>query len=394
MVASGECSGADCHLLVERTFNPASFRVGMALESDNMSKPIAKWLGLLGLWAFVGLVLTVEVYFNLRVSRPDISFFEVAQTQYARAILWALLAPLVLWLRLKVPLSSGRFVAGAGFHLVVSLLIMVSYYLGRTVVVVVVDRGTLDEFWCIARSSFFGRNLIDAAYYWAVLAAGYSFDLYRRFKNEEIKAAQLESRLIETELKALKQQLQPHFLFNTMNTIAVLVREGRNDDAVTLIARLGSLLRMSLDLSRVQEVTLRQEMEFIDRYVEIQKVRFADRLTVRTRIDPEALEARIPNLLLQPLVENAIIHGIAPQTKPGTVELIGRVLNGRLQVEVRDDGCGFTPDDPERPRKRRGIGLANTHERMAKRYGADGEFAVRSEPGQGTSIWIAFPFRR
>ncbi len=364
------------------------------LTTDVMSKPTAKWLGILGLWAFVGFVLSTEVYFNLRVSRPEVSFFEVAQAQYARALLWAVLAPLVLWLRVRVPLSRGRFVLGVLFHLAVSLTLMLSYYLGRMALLLLLESGSLEGYWTIAHQSFFGRNLIDAAYYWAVLAAGYSLELYRRFKNEEVKAAQLESRLIETELKALKQQLQPHFLFNTMNTIAVLVREGRNDDAVTLLARLSALLRMSLDLSRVQEVTLRQEMEFVDRYVEIQKVRFADRLTVRTRIEPQALEARIPNLLLQPLVENAIIHGIAPQTKPGTVELIGRVMEGRVQVEVRDDGCGFVPDSADNPRLRKGIGLANTRERLSKRYGPDGEFSIRSGPGQGTSVWIAFPLRR
>lgn len=358
-----------------------------------MSKPNAKWLGILGLWAFVGLVLSTEVYFNLRVSKPEVGFWDVAVTQYMRALLWALLAPLVLWLGQAVPLRSGRYFGGVLFHSVVSLTLMAAYYLVRTWVLLLMEEGQLEGFWAVANRSFFGRNLIDAAYYWAVLGAGYSLDLYRRFKNEEVKAAQLESRLIETELKALKQQLQPHFLFNTMNTIAVLVREGRNDDAVTLLARLSALLRMSLEHGRIQEVTLRQELEFIERYVEIQKVRFADRLTVRTQIEPAALEALIPNLLLQPLVENAIIHGIAPRVAPGTVDVISRVENGRVWLEVRDDGCGFTPDTSSRRTDGKSIGLANTRERLAKRYGAESEFTLRSAPGKGTSVLIAFPYR-
>ena len=359
----------------------------------SLNNPTVKWLGILSLWAFVGLALSTEVYFNLRVSKPDVSFLAVAQAQYARAVLWALLAPGVLWLRVRVPVGSGRYVGGVLFHLGVSLGVMSAYYLGRTVVVLVLDRSSLEGFWAIAQSSFFGRNLIDATFYWAVLAAGYSLEFYRRFKGEELKAAQLESRLIETELKALKQQLQPHFLFNTMNTIAVLIRENRNDDAVTLLARLSSLLRMSLENGRVAEVTLRQELEFIDRYVEIQKVRFADKLTVRTQFEEAMLDAKIPNLLLQPLVENAIVHGIAPLLKPGTVEILGRIVDGRVVVEVRDDGCGFSPDAPAAPNRRLGIGLSNTQERIAKRYGVTGDFTLRSEPGRGTTICIGFPYR-
>jgi two-component system, LytTR family, sensor kinase len=372
---------------------PGALHDGMYLLSRPTTNAIATWAGLAGLWLFVGFALSMEVYFNLRVSGETVAFVEVAKTQYARALFWALLAPAVLWLRVKVPLTAGRFAGGVAFHLAVSLAVMGGYYLARTSVVLFLETGSLAGYWEVATSTFFGRNLIDAGFYWAVLAAGYSSDLYRRFKSEELKAAQLESRLIETELKALKQQLQPHFLFNTMNTIAVLVREGRNDDAVSLLAKLSGLLRMSLDLAGVHEVTLRQELEFISRYVEIQKVRFADRLTVTMRMGPEVLDAKIPNLLLQPLVENAIIHGIAPKTGPGSVEILGRLVQGRLELEVKDDGCGFAPTGAEGLPARMGIGLSNTRERLAKLYGERAEFTVRGEPGRGAGVRLAFPFR-
>ncbi len=359
-------------------------------SSYPMNKPMVKWLGAFSIWALIGLALSAEVYFNLRASRAEISFMDVAVAQYARALFWALLAPGVLWLRVRVPLGTGRFVGGIAFHLAVSIVMMLGYFLIRTLVLMVVESGTLDGFWDVAHSNFFGRNLIDVAYYWAVLAAGYTFEFHRRLKNEELKAAQLESRLIETELKALKQQLQPHFLFNTMNTIAVLVREGRNDDAVTLLARLSSLLRMSLEMGQMPEVTLRQELEFIERYVGIQKLRFADKLTVTMDMQPDALEAKIPNLLLQPLVENAILHGIAPLTRPGTVSLTGRVAGDRVHVEVSDNGCGFVVSASRGGR--RGIGLSTTQERIAKRYGPTGEFRLESEPGRGTTIRIGFPY--
>jgi sensor histidine kinase YesM len=167
------------------------------------------------------------------------------------------------------------------------------------------------------------------------------------------------------------------------------VREQRNDDAVTLIARLSSLLRMSLDNTRVQEVTLRQEMDFLERYVEIQKARFSDRLQVDFAIEPAAMEARIPNLLLQPLVENAILHGVAPKSGPGRVEVRGRVEAGQLFLEVRDDGPGL--GDGSR-RAKEGVGLTNTRERLAKIYGSRSQLSLRSEAGHGVAVQIILPF--
>jgi sensor histidine kinase YesM len=232
--------------------------------------------------------------------------------------------------------------------------------------------------------------MIDMAYYWAVLAFGYSLEIYRRYKNEELKAAQLEARLIETELKALREQLRPHFLFNTLNTVAVLVREAKNDEAVNLIARLSSLLRMSLDHRGVQEVTVRQEMDFLERYLDIQRVRFSDRLRVEIDIEPAAMEARIPNLLLQPLVENAILHGIAPKSSPGCVAVRGHVAGGQLHLEVRDDGPGLGDGSK---RAKEGVGLTNTRERLAKIYGVHGQLSLRSEPGRGVAVQIILPCR-
>lgn len=356
-----------------------------------MKSPVARWTSITALWAGVGFILSAEVYFNLRVTRPDVRFLDVAVAQYARVALWAALTPVVLWLRRRVPLRTGRWIGGVAFHLTLSFSFMAAYYLARIAYLVVAEGESWSEFWALARMSFFGRNLIDMAFYWAVLGYGYSFEIYRRYKNEQIKAAQLESRLIETELKALKQQLHPHFLFNTMNTIAVLVREGRNEEAVSLLAKLSSLLRVSLDSHREQEVTLRQEMDFLERYIEIQKMRFADRLTVETRIAPAAMEARIPNLLLQPIVENAILHGISPKQGPGRIEVAGEIRDGLLHLQVVDDGCGFRSPAGQTPRE--GIGIGNTRERLARIYGSRGSLVVRTEPGRGTTVSIVLPCR-
>jgi sensor histidine kinase YesM len=304
--------------------------------------------------------------------------------------MWALMAPLILQMRQKMPLRRGHWLGGISFHLFMSFVVMATYYLGRMLFYVTFSEEPLTAFWTIALKGFFGRNLIDMAYYWAVLGFGYSLEIYHRYKNEELRAVQLEARLVETELKALREQLRPHFLFNTLNTIAVLVRESKNDDAVNLIARLSSLLRMSLDNTRVHEVTVRQEMDFLELYIGIQKARFSDRLNVGIAIEPAAMEARIPNLLLQPLVENAIVHGIASKTGPGHVEIVGHVEAGKLHLEVRDDGPGLGHG---LKRAREGIGLSNTRERLAKIYGAQGQLSLRSEPGRGVTVQIVLPCR-
>ncbi len=343
-------------------------------------------------WAFLGLVLSLEVYFNNRAGmKPGtVDFVEVALPQFGRAVMWALMAPLILQMREKLPVSSGRWWGGVAFHLAMSFVVMATYYLGRMLAYMLFWENFSSDFWTTALASFYGRNIIDMAYYWAVLAFGYSLEIYQRYKNEELKAVQLEARLVETELKALREQLRPHFLFNTLNTISVLVREQKNDEAVTLIARLSSLLRMSLDNTRIHEVTVRQEMDFLERYIEIQKARFSDRLNIAIAIEPAAMEARIPNLLLQPIVENAILHGIATKSGPGHVEVRGRVEAGKLHLEVRDDGPGFCDGGK---RAKEGIGLSNTRERIAKIYGTQGRLTLHSESGHGVTVEIILPCR-
>jgi two-component system, LytTR family, sensor kinase len=340
-------------------------------------------------WAFLGLVLSFEVYFNQKAEMSWGDFAGVAIPQFGRAAMWACLAPFILMLRSRLPLSSGHWVGGILFHVMFSFVVMATFYLGRIEAYMIFFPGETKGFWNVALSSFYGHNLVDMAYYWAVIAFGYGDELQRRFKNEEVRAAQLESRLIEAELKALREQLKPHFLFNTLNTVSVLVRDGKNEMAVTLLARLGSLLRMSLDGNHKNETTLRVEMDFLERYIEIQKARFPDRLTVCIAVDEAALGIRVPWLLLQPIVENAILHGVAPKSGAGRVDILGRVEGGELRLEVRDDGPGL----PDNRRVVEGTGLANTRERLSKIYGGAGKMTLRGIPTGGISVEIILPSR-
>ena len=359
---------------------------------------ITRWTFYVALWASLGLVLSLELFFNRRADLinmgkiPQVDFLDLAIPQFGRALMWASLAPFIRQLWLKVPLHRGRWFGGVGFHLGMSFMVMVTYYLGRMLSYSMFWQSPSFErgFWSPALQGFYGRNLIDMAYYWGVIGLSYGLRLREEFSRESLKAARFESRLMEAELKALKQQLNPHFLFNTMNTIAVLVREERNHEAVTLIARISSLLRMSLENTGVQTVPLRQEMDFLTRYLEIQQMRFGDRLTFKIDVDPAAMEAIIPNLILQPLVENAVLHGIAGKVQSGCVQISARVHDERLELEVRDDGPGF-PLNGAGPISD-GIGLTNTRVRLAHHYGADYQLVLKSQPAHGVTASLVLPF--
>ena len=335
-------------------------------------------------------MLSLEVYFNHTAEMTTwADFVEVAIPQFGRAAMWACLAPFILMLRARMPLNAGHWVGGILFHFTFSFVVMATFYLGRIEAYLVLFDMGKTGFWRTAATSFYGHNLVDIAYYWAVIAFGYGGELQRRFKNEELRTAQLESRLIEAELKALREQLKPHFFFNTLNTISVMVREGKNEMAVTLIARLGSLLRMSLDGNHKNETTLRVEMDFLERYIEIQKARFPDRLTVAIAVDEEALCVPVPGLVLQPIVENAILHGVATPNGPGRVDILGHIEGGSLHLEVRDDGPGV----PDNRRVVEGTGLTNTRERLTKIYGDASKMTLRSQPTGGISVKIVLPCR-
>jgi hypothetical protein len=338
-------------------------------------------------WAFLGLILSIELYFNQRAAMNWVDFASIAIPQFGRAAMWACLAPFILMLRSKVPLNSGHWAGGILFHVVFSTVVMATFYLGRLEAYVLFFGPFKEGFWEVADKGFYGHNLVDIAYYWAVLAFGYGAELQKKYKNEEVRAAQLESRLIEAELMALREQLKPHFLFNTLNTVAAMVRDGKSDLAVTLLARLGSLLRMSLDGNRNNVTALRVEMDFLERYVEIQKARFSDRLTVAFSVETEALGVPVPWLLLQPIVENAILHGVAAKAGPGRVEVTGRVMDGSLHLEVRDDGPGL----PQNRRIVEGTGLANTRERLGKLYGDASSMTIRNRSTGGIAVEITLP---
>jgi len=204
------------------------------------------------------------------------------------------------------------------------------------------------------------------------------------------RALELTASLSRAKLDALRLQLQPHFLFNTLNTISNLVR--RDPDAADeMLTNLGELLRLSLEVSE-QEVTLRRELEILDCYLAIEQARLGRRLRFERRVDEAALDGMVPALLLQPIVENAVRHGLEPRGAGGTISLRAERVADRLSLVVADDGCGLRPADERTDR--RGIGLANTEERLRELHGPAAQLVLREPATGGVSVEIELPFRR
>jgi signal transduction histidine kinase len=227
--------------------------------------------------------------------------------------------------------------------------------------------------------------------YWAIVIAFYAVHYYHEAQERERAAARLQVTLTEARLDVLRSRMNPHFLFNTLNSISTLALKGDNDATVEMLARLSELLRVSLDERCPHEVPLARELEFLDRYLAIQRVRFADRLTVCHRIGDDTQDALVPSMILQPLAENAIRHGIDANCGAGTVTIESERLNGSLRLRVSDSGPGF-PHQPAASAGRLGLGLSNTRARLEQLYGAQQQIVFgRSEQGGGT-VTVTIPF--
>jgi LytS/YehU family sensor histidine kinase len=241
-------------------------------------------------------------------------------------------------------------------------------------------------------AEMFPALLIKSAFfelfiYGAVVATTFGLEYQARYREAALRQSQLEGKLVEAHLDALKMQLRPHFLFNTLNSISTLTRKGDSAGAIKMIDGLGELLRRSLSSARVELVPLELELDFIRRYLDIATTRFSDRL--RTEIDlPAALRrARVPNLLLQPLVENALEHGLAPRIAGGSVEVAARASDdgARLRIEIRDDGVGLSGT------QRRGVGLTHVRERLAQLYPGNHRFTLEPRSPAGVIAVVELP---
>jgi two-component sensor histidine kinase len=356
------------------------------------AKPRIRWGLILAIWTAYGLLNSAQQHLSYSMSGSNpppwwVSFL----LQLPFAYVWALATPGILWLSRRFPLERGRWLTSLTVHITISLalvfLLDVVYAFHAGNVLPRPARPVLPMAVQLFVVWVFGDGLL----YWMVLSVGTVAEHQRKFRERQLVASQLETQLAQADLQALKMQLHPHFLFNALHTIGSLVRTGDRETAVRVVAGLGDLLRRLLEGASRQEVPLREELEFIRNYLDIEQVRFRDRLKVTIDAEPEVLDAKVPHLILQPLVENAIRHGIAPYLWAGRLLVGARRFEDRVQLLVRDDGPGAGNGEGEVTRP--GIGLTNTRTRLTRLYGADYDLEVGNAPDGGLEARIAIPFQ-
>ncbi len=302
---------------------------------------------------------------------------------------WFLLTPLVLRLGRAFPLERADWQGSLVAHAAASLAVAAAYLLACQSFVLHWLRPPLERPTTLAAEYLYtvvSGYPVAVATYWAIVGIQQGVRAFRERRERELQVAQAQTRLAEARLLALTMQLQPHFLFNTLNAISALIHEDK-DAADRMLARLGDLLRMTLEGGGQPDVPLEQELELLRGYLAIEEVRFADRLVVSLDFAPEALLARVPSLLLQPLVENAIRHGIARRSAPGRLDLRGSVDEAWLRLTVRNDGPPLASPLAE------GIGLRNTRARLEELYGSEHRLAIENDPEGGVRTVLQLPLR-
>lgn len=338
-------------------------------------------LGILACWVFLALVFTPQTYMlNQRGPRP----LSVGEALTANAVLflsWAALTPLVFRLGRRFPLDGHRVARHVLLHVGAAFVFAVAHLL---------IIGQLNQLVAPReyappapiRALLVGLGATNVMIYGGLVAVSQAITYFRRYQDREFH-------LVQARLQLLRAQLHPHLLFNTLNAIAELIHQDARRADRTL-TQLSDLLRLALHGGNREEMTLKEELQFLRSYVEIQHTLLQDRLEVVWAVDDETLDACVPSLLLQPIVENAIEHGIGPRASGGTVTIEARRDGGTLSMKVVDNGVGLRAA-PEATNE--GIGLANTRARLRHLYGDAHRFEIRSQPGGGVAVELSMPFR-
>jgi two-component system, LytTR family, sensor kinase len=329
------------------------------------------------------------IFINVSQQRP-IDWVRVVGFEFLYWYVWAAFTPLVLWFAYRFELQRDDLVrtllALIAFGLLVApLQATVEFSLAYWIDLL--RHAPADEM--ARRRSILPRAIIVETFpnfiiYALIVCGHYAYDYYQRYREREVRAAELEGQLAQAELQNLKRQLHPHFLFNTLHTISVLMMRDTNL-ANRMLIRLSDLLRLTLDGAATQKVSLKQELDFLRGYLEIEQTRFQDRLTVTFDVPPATLDLQVPSLLIQPLVENAIRHGIATRPGAGAIEIRAAMDGKNLRLEVVDDGPGLDPEF------KKGIGLTNTEARLRQLYGVAHKFELTNLARGGVLVSVTIP---
>lgn len=343
-------------------------------------------------WTMLALVFAGQLYAANAMQGQPVEWTDALRYALADWYVFGLLAPPVAWLgrlvRIEWPLRPMAVLV----HLSACAAFMLAYLLLRALVALWQVRvtGRPTSFFEVFEVVLVKTLPFSLLVYWAVVAIQHVVAYQERARERERRASELEQRLTAARLQALQMQLNPHFLFNTLNAISSLMHQNV-DAADRMLVRLSELLRRALDSRDRQEVRLREELAFLERYLEIEQTRFGARLTVERAVEDDLLDVLVPNLVLQPLVENAIKHGIERQRRAGVIRVGARLDGPDVVLTVRDNGPGLRAVTPG-PRGH-GIGLSNTRRRLEQLYGTRQELVMRNADGGGTEVEVRLPYR-
>jgi two-component system, LytTR family, sensor kinase len=360
-------------------------------RADRVFGPWFVRLGLIwGVWTLVGLFFTSQVLFASIYMEKRMPLSYVLFMQMSICYLWALSTPLVLWLARHFRIDRDRWLRRILLHSLLSIGLVGSMSTLHYVMFRIYFEQTslITPFRALQYVLFnLDRQL---CIYWLLLLFSHALNYYKSYRKGELRASRLETQLAQSQLEALKMQVHPHFLFNTLHSISALLNKD-TEAARRMITRLGDFLRLTLENAGTQEVTLQQEMEFLNGYLEIERIRFQDRLTTLVQVDPRVLDVRVPNLILQPIVENAMRHAIATHANAGRIEIVAAPRNGVLSIQIKDNGPGLSTDQNIISHVGKGVGLANTKARLERLYGAEHKFELSNDPVGGLIVTLEIP---
>jgi two-component system, LytTR family, sensor kinase len=359
------------------------------------------WISAFAGWMLIGLSFGINDYLfadvHVRFYQEPLPLMSVLAWELAYWPVWAALSPLVFRLARRFPIEQNKWLRNIFISIVAGLLVTIAHraiYLFIAWLLYIAADNAIESLSYLFHRLFLFNLPTGFMSYGVILMVSHAINYYKRLRDEELKATQLKAELAEAQLQttqaqlqALKMQLHPHFLFNTLNSISALLDEDV-EKADEMLARLGDFLRLTLENSGAQMIALRDELEFLRHYLEIEQVRYQDRLSVEMHIEPEVLDAQVPNMILQPIIENAIRHGISQRIGNGYIKICATHKADALHLEVQDNGPGIGLSE----KAKAGVGLGNTIARLKQTYGNAHSFNIRSATAGGTIVTLTIPF--
>lgn len=317
----------------------------------------------------MALLSSVVLYVKSALSGAAIAFHTILWVKTIIWMLWGLWIPVLFMLLRKVPIHSSNRYLGLVFHVPISIFIIGIHLLFYALIVKFsgIPNMAQQSIERLYLSFLFSQFEWYFMTYWALMLGGYASDYYQKFRTKEIESVKLDMLLTKAKLHALKMQLRPHFLFNTLNTISSLVRQDKKQHSISMLSELGDLLRLVLDQSEFQFIPLSKEIDFIEKYITLEKKRFQNKIAVKMDINNDLTDTLIPSFVLQPIIENSIYHGLSKKSDARLLSIYIDSIENHITIKIYNDG--FPLADDFHITKTSGIGLANTIERLSRLYG-------------------------